>query len=235
MTSVFAVNPNARVHTAVIGAEREPLLVVDDLWSEPGALADLAARAAYDVAKGSYPGLRTAAPEAYSEAIWAGLGAWLRTAFAIPEATPTRLSSFYSVVTQRGESLRPVQRIPHTDMYGPCDLTLVHYLCGPEFGGTAFFRHRSTGFEAITYERRSAYEARINTEMNALPLAAAYADEGHPLFDKLGVIHARFNRLVAFRSRLLHSPAVAGDGSLPTDPAKGRLTVTAFLTSPGEV
>ena len=50
------------------------------------------------------------------------------------------------------------------------------------------------------------------------------------LFEMTALAPARYNRALVYRSRLLHSGAIAPDAALSPDPATGRLTVTAFLS-----
>jgi len=42
-----------------------------------------------------------------------------------------------------------LQRIPHVDSFLGSQLAFVHYLFKADPGGTAFYRHRGTGFEII--------------------------------------------------------------------------------------
>jgi hypothetical protein len=49
------------------------------------------------------------------------------------------------------------------------------------------------------------------------------------LFERTALVDAAYNRALLYRSYVLHSGAIARDAVLSTDPAAGRLTITAFL------
>ncbi|MEE2917018.1 MAG: DUF6445 family protein, partial [Pseudomonadota bacterium] len=57
----------------------------------------------------------------------------------------------------------------------------------------------------------------------------AYIADSTPLFERTALVAAQPNRAVIYRSSLLHSGAIAPGAALGDDPARGRLTVTAFL------
>lgn len=232
--TAFAINPNATVHLAAVGDEREPLIVVDNLMADPEALVSLAAEGAtYGPAGAAYPGLRASLPDAYNFALHGALRTWLRDTFNIPDELAMTLNSSFALITDPADRLKPLQRIPHVDMHGDYNLAMVHYLCGPEFGGTSFFRHRSTGFETIREARKDAYDRALNVEMNSQVVSAAFPDETHPFFDHLATINSAFNRIVIYRACLLHSPAIRRGSHFSADPRQGRLTITAFLNPNG--
>ena len=58
---------------------------------------------------------------------------------------------------------------------------------------------------------------------------SAYIADSTPLFERTALVAAQPNRAVIYRSSLLHSGAIAPGAALGDDPARGRLTVTAFL------
>ena len=55
----------------------------------------------------------------------------------------------YSLVSTPAQELAPPQRIPHVDSLAKSGLATIHYLFKANLGGTAFYRHRRTGFESI--------------------------------------------------------------------------------------
>ncbi|WP_447406945.1 DUF6445 family protein, partial [Clostridium perfringens] len=70
----------------------------------------------------------------------------------------------FSIVTTPPEKLDVRQRVPHCDAFRADRIALVHYLA-PEGGdGTAFFRHRSTGFETIDEERAPIFFGQLDAE-----------------------------------------------------------------------
>jgi hypothetical protein len=121
------------------------------------------------------------------------------------------------------------QRLPHIDTTSPSQLAILHYLCGPEHGGTAFYRHRATGFEAIDPVRGPAYLAALRPEM-----AMATGDDGgyvrasNALFEQTAVVAPAFNRIAVYASNLLHAGMLA-DQPASADPRLGRLTANTFF------
>jgi hypothetical protein len=134
------------------------------------------------------------------------------------------------MVTMPPDRLTIEQRLPHVDATSPGRIALIHYLSADDSDGTAFFRHRATGFETITAAREASYYSRLTAELHdtwAPPFA--YMRDSTPLFERTTLIDARCNRALIYRSSLLHSGAISPDAALSPEPANGRLTVTAFL------
>jgi hypothetical protein len=136
----------------------------------------------------------------------------------------------FSLMTTRPENLRPIQRLPHFDSVHRGRIALLHYLCGPEQGATAFFRHRTTGWETISAERLDLYGAEIESDVrrHGMP-PARYMSGDDGLFEETLRTNACFNRLVIYRGWTLHSGVVPSNFAYSTDPRAGRLTINTFL------
>lgn len=226
----FRLNSDAPYTVYNLGPEAEPLIVVDGLMSQPDRMVDFAAdEGAYGPAGAAYPGIRCTIPETYMLNVHGALKPLLQSVFGVPVEQPMSLSASYSMITQPAREMRHVQRVPHIDRTGPHDLAMVHYLCGPEFGGTAFFRHRSTGFQRLTPKTQPVHDAALSQELKTRVLPAQFPDADHPLYEKVGHVDARFDRLVIYRAGILHSPDIHQESHFSADPRLGRLTVTAFL------
>ncbi|MDP5279508.1 DUF6445 family protein [Sphingomonas sp. DG1-23] len=213
-----------------IGAERQPIAIVDGFHSDPDALRESAIAAAFAPGRHHYPGIRAPLPGDYFAQVRPALAPVLRAVFGLGAGVEL-LDASFSIVTAPPGDLAVEQRLPHVDAVQPGRIALVHYLA-PEGGdGTAFFRHRATGFETIDAARSGDYLAALNAELRANPPAAAYPFGDTVLFERIAHVEARYNRAVIYRSALLHSGAIAPDAVLDSDPATGRLTVTAFLSA----
>ncbi len=106
---------------------------------------------------------------------------------------------------------------------------MVHYLCRGKFGGTGFFRHRSTGFESVDAGRRDAYVAAAKPELEAAQAGlTSYADAGMADYELTGEAEMVFNRLIIYRTHVLHS-GLLSRAPLSDDPASGRLTANGFI------
>lgn len=229
----FALNPSLRCRVGHVGREREPVVQVDDLLRAPGAVVDFAAAEGrfapvYGPA-GGYPGLRTDAPIDYVKAVVHTLDPVIRQAFGLEGVKLGRAECSLSLVTLPPGELVPSQRMPHIDTTNPLQFAFLHYLCPPAFGGTAFYRHRRTGFEALTPGRLDRYEAaRAEEEPHEPPEGYILGDTAH--FEQIAAVDAEPNRLVVYRSRLLHSGRIPPGAPLSADPRAGRLTANTFLT-----
>jgi hypothetical protein len=59
------------------------------------------------------------------------------------------MQAWYSLVTSPPGELLPIQRLPHVDGTDPRQIAMMLDLHRTGHGGTAFFRHCSTGLEAV--------------------------------------------------------------------------------------
>jgi hypothetical protein len=134
-------------------------------------------------------------------------------------------------VTTPSDQLQPIQRLPHFDSLEYGRVAALFYLCqGENQGGTAFYRQRSTGFESVDAGRFPAFEAALHADVARLGLpGAAYIDETSPIYEMIGRVEARFNRMIVYLSSSLHCAHIPKDFGFDPNPSTGRLTVNAFL------
>ena len=215
-----------------IGKEQSPLLVVDNFVPEPQSLVDFAASQKFLANSPYYPGIRAAAPQAYQQFMLHSLQESLIDYFELP-ATQLGFSVCHlSLVTTPPTQLKLLQRIPHFDTTAKHALAAVHYLFQGDQGGTAFYRHRKTGFETIDESRTLAYYRSLESENNGpdLPkVSDGYIQGDTPLFEQIHQQQGVFNRLIVYRRHLLHSGVITKDTSLSADPRVGRLTISSFI------
>lgn len=225
----FPLARRLRPATVLVGRELEPVVQIDGFSDRPDALVEAAAASVFTPAygpAGGYPGLRAPAPLDYVESVVRALSAPIADAFGLGAARPARAECNFSLVTLPPDALVPMQRAPHVDTAEAAQFAILHYLCDERFGGTGFFRHKATGYETLTPERLTAYDQARAMESDA----DGYVDDGAPWFDRTGQVDATFNRLVIYRSRLLHSGRIMAPEDLSIDPRRGRLTANIFLT-----
>ena len=211
------------------GREREPVVQIDGFSGQVGALLAAGRAADYGPAGAHYPGLRAPADPSYLHARTTELTAAMRRVFGFA-GDWGRASSAFSLVTVPEPELSAGQRIPHHDSSDAQIIAVMHYLLGPESGGTAFYRHRRSGFEAITPEREAAYRAALaedGREHGPAPPGYHYGTDER--YELIGEIAAAPDRLILYRGRLLHSGVIPDAAKLSADPAKGRLTINMFL------
>lgn len=213
-----------------IGRERQTLVTIDDFAPDPDTLRAAARAAGFDPGKHHYPGIRAALPADYLREQLPLITDIVRNVFG-RYGDVHLLDASFSIVTTPPSALTAVQRLPHCDAFTPDRIALVHYLGLDSDEGTAFYRHRSTGFETIDESRRPSYFERLDAELrDAGPLPDAYIASDTALFERIALGPARYNRALLYPSFLLHSGAIAPDAALSPDPAAGRLTITGFLS-----
>lgn len=211
-----------------IGRERQPVAVIDDFAADPDGLRAFAAAMTFKPAGRHYPGISAPLPRGYFAPHVALFSQILRDLFDMPEGARV-LDASFSIVTVAPEKLALAQRIPHVDAFEPGRIAMVHYLGLDDPDGTAFFRHRATGYESLDAARSIDYRPRLDAELRAGAPGTGYIAGDSPLFEHLGTVSARYNRAILYRSAMLHSGAITPGRALLADPLRGRLTVTAFL------
>ena len=221
-------------HVDYIGNERAPVLVVEELWPQARSLIDVAAsKSDYSARSLYYPGVRSSAPAEYARAVTEQLRELIHSTFGLTgELTIT--DSTFSLVATPTEKLVAFQRVPHFDSTDPNRLALLHYLCGAEHGGTSFYRHRSTGIEAVTDENRERYIRAVNAEVkvNGMP-PARFIEGDTAMFERIAQYKCTFNRALVYRGRILHSVNMPAGFVPDSNPRTGRLTVNTFLLAQG--
>jgi hypothetical protein len=175
-----------------------------------------------------YPGLRAPVPPALLAPLLRALTPLITAHFGAASAMVE--DAFYSVVTTPPADLLPIQRLPHFDGVEPERLALLHFLSHDESSGTAFYRHRSSGFETITAARLPAYRTALAADIarHGLP-EPGYIAGDTPIFERLARHEGRRNRAILYRGNTLHCADIPSGLALPADPARGRFTVNTFL------
>jgi hypothetical protein len=230
----FELRPTLAPRIVPIGRSGEPVIVIDGLMADPSELIEEGARATYapaDGERGGYPGLRAPLPGDYVERLLGLADQLLPKAFDLPGIRFARAESAFSLVTRRPETLHPLQRLPHVDTSSPLRFALLHYLCGPPYGGTAFFRQDSTGLEQVPPADSAAYLAARRdrlAELAELAAQSGYPGPGTPGYTRTAAFGARMDRLLIYRSFSLHSGIIPPGLAHPADPGAGRLTANIF-------
>lgn len=228
-----ALNKSAKIESRIIGSHK--ILVIDDFLEAPKALVSFASNAPFAPYPGmqerkGYPGIRAHAPEAYSFNLTTFLEPIIKNVFEVPDNKDIRKSMCaMSLMTTPAADLGPLQRTPHFDSSSPHHIAALLYLCGPEHGGTAFYRHKSTGLERITCENVDSYLDRYYEEINQIRPAAEYNALDETQFVKTGMIEAKFNRLVVYRGSTIHNAYINAETSISSNPTEGRLTINTFF------
>jgi hypothetical protein len=211
-----------------LGHEREPLIVIDDFTGQVEQLARIGRAAAYEPAAG-YPGIRCRISSTYLAPRAELLRRVLAEHFDLPRGAKAESCAF-SIVSKRPDELTEGQRRPHHDSAAANLIALLHFTGDAATGGTAFYRHRRTGFETIRPERVVEYEAAVAEERRERgDYPPRYFHGSDERYELTGEVEARPDRVIIYRGRLLHS----GHVPIAPDPAtareRGRLTINTFL------
>lgn len=227
------LNRDAIVSVIPQGREQAPVIVIDDCLADPESWLALARDSSYQPMGVYYPGIRAEVPAGRSVIMREQLDGLMRQVFAL-RSTPPVLETFFSLVTTPPAALAPIQRLPHFDGVEEERFAVLVFLSGTQDSGTAFYRHRSTGYESVTAARLPTYQAKLEGEVrrHGLP-SPAYIAGDTPLFEMTARYEARPNRALVYRSNLLHCAWIGPEAPLSADPAIGRLTVNSFLFAGG--
>jgi len=230
------LNAQMKSSLFIVGDERIPLLVIDNLFINPQQLINLACGDSeqnyHQQSSDYYPGIRKITPINYHRQI-SQLFPLFKTTFGLINATKADIiMSAFSLTTTPVAQLRPIQMLPHIDTPADNQLAMVHYLCDKEHGGTSLYRHKSSGFERISTARHAAYRQQIKQQAIAenLHKKPKYIEGDTGLFKQIHSVEARMNRAVIYPSNVLHSGDIRPKMGLLTEPTQGRLTISSFIS-----
>ena len=226
----LAPHPDLTIQKLTIGRERAPLLVIDNLVANADELVELAAGKYFGDVVSYYPGIRAKAPLSYQQFVLEQLRGVFTDYFGLQEHTLRFTMCHFSLVTTPPEKLEHLQRIPHIDSLLGSELAFIHYLFKRNHGGTAFYRHRKTGFEVIDQARRAEYMACVEEEKNGPNKPQIqYIDGDTELYERVGSQEGIFNRMLVYRRNSLHSGSIGREFIPDPNPRTGRLSINGFV------
>lgn len=144
--------PNRPEDTQVqlIEAGGHPALIVDNFYRDPDHLRELALTLNYRVPPAMHPGYRAALGLSLEPVVSAVFERFAKGYFPTPESMEAHATAwqFFNSERRPGDPPRPMSQRPHVDTGLLVGLV---YLNKPEHcrGGTAFYRHQTTGAEAV--------------------------------------------------------------------------------------
>ena len=220
------------IRTMRFGHEQAPLMVIDSFVTDPDVLVSAARGLPFRLTPRSFPGIRALAPTDYRQLLtdMNGIGRRLVEFFEL-DAGALRLSMcHFSIVMTHPSELLPIQRVPHVDSVRYDGLATIHYLFHANLGGTAFYRHRATGFEFVDETREEKYVAALQAEFQGSDSPGpAYINGDTPLFERIKAQDGVFNRMLVYRRNSLHAGSIAPNFVPDPNPATGRLSINSFI------
>lgn len=228
----LTVSPHASASLKLVGEEKTPVIVIDNYAHdcEPVLRHAYAQSYHFDEA-GYYPGVRARLPKSYAFTLLKPIYNKLVEVYSVPKQLQfSPRVGYYSLISQSASSLSLLQRIPHFDSNNPYYFAILHYLNPGCFGGTAFFKHKATGYERVTQERVSEYMQMTTDffERNGEP-EQRYITESSSLYELCDKVEYKPNRLVVYPGSLLHSGLIDPQVDINSDPRTGRLTANIFV------
>lgn len=227
---ILDLHPDLRIEKRSFGREGAVLLVIDNFVAAPERLVKKAALAPFSSGGRFYPGVRAKAPPSYEQFLATRLQPLIAEHFGVPRR-PLQLSMcHYSLVTTPAAQLNPMQRIPHVDSLSSEGFATVHYLFKGKLGGTAFYRHRATGYESLNEQRGPEYFRVLEAENNGPNGPAAnYINGDTALFEQIASAEGVFNRMLVYRRNSLHSGSIDRSFIPDANPLTGRLSINSFI------
>lgn len=219
----------AQAEQSQFSSANHALVAIDGFLETPDMVVSQAYLQNFARIAPQYPGIRAALDPAVCRAWLAVLAPSLDQWFG-PARGGWEIQAWYSLVTTPPHALAPIQRLPHVDGTDPAQIAMMLYLHRTGHGGTAFFRHRSTGLESLTAADFPRYAAAVQADVAATGLPpAAYTTDGTPHFERTHAVPGHFNSAVFYRGNILHSGVIDNAAPLSADPREGRLTINAFF------
>lgn len=223
-------HPELSIQKLSFGREQAPLLVIDNLVAQADVLVDWSASLPFSRIGQAFPGVRAAAPKIYQQFVLQQLQPVLIEHFQLNCTELMFSMCHYSLVTTPPGQLKMIQRIPHVDSFDKSGLATVHYLFRQNLGGTAFYRHRKTGYEYIDEERKLEYFTSLEAENDSPNMPGPkYINGDTNLFTQIDRQEGVFNRMLVYRRNSLHSGSI-GEHFVPDEnPLTGRLSINSFI------
>ncbi len=229
MPVIFEMNRQASLEVLDLGADAQPVAIIDGLAASPDTWRERGSGSGYEFRGDFYPGRRKHVDSCYFNDVGGPLGAVMRSIFGCSNFLRVD-RALYSIVSTEADDLSLAQRIPHFDDCSNNSFAMVHYLSQGNFGGTGFYRHRSTGLFQVPIARQADYLSALTQDFEIFGKPpSAYINGSTDIFEQAGRVDFRYNRAVIYRGNQLHCPIIPQDLVHPGDPSCGRLTIAVFF------
>lgn len=234
MKSRFEVNQNPHITKVQLADDDNFIIIIDDLLVNPEEVINFASHTAYFEPVGSdgtyYPGVRDNMPAPYGRSLREVLLPIISEYYyGGVERACVDLVCKLSVVTLQPDQLMAEQKIPHIDSSDENAYAMVHYFCDESHGGTSLYRYKPTGEVKITNDPINTMKSMTAAAKESFDEHDAYLNGDTSLFERVGCVSAKFNRLVLYKSNLLHCADIESERSCQQNVLAGRLSVASFI------
>lgn len=227
---ILELHPQIRIEKRTLGREGAPLVVIDNFVAEPDRLVKKATTAQFASGGRYYPGIRVKAPPSYEHFLATQLPLLVGEYFGLASPSLRLSMCHYSLVTTPPAELSLLQRLPHADSLAPGGLATIHYLFKDKHGGTAFYRHRATGYEYLDEVRGPVYSRALDAECAGPDRPVSeYINGDTALFEEIARADGVFNRMLVYRRNSLHSGSIDRAFVPDSNPLTGRLSINSFV------
>lgn len=214
--TVFEISPAHRPYVKWLGNREVPLFCVDNIFSDPDAVRRFAFTREFPTSQAYYPGRHQ--PLNVSEPGVSGFCAFI--ADLLSRATRKAITAGsivtdFSILTTPEKKLLGLQGQPHID--GTPMLGVI-YLNDGDYGGTVFFRNRTTGSMKVFTPVEKAHYSEITNAQHQAAQQTKFIVDSDGDWEKIEVIDGIKNRLVIWPGNVFHSIEVK------VPPEKGNLS-----------
>lgn len=230
----YELNPDFKVEIVHLEAENEDVIIVDNFLKCIEPVVHFATHVAYLEPVGSdgtlFPGKRDVMPEPYYRTFRQLLiSLQARGVFNHEHKALYLHRCKLSLVTQKACELTLLQRIPHIDSTDDNTFAAVHYLSGKESNGTSIYRYIPKNLIKITVQNQHLFSDVIEQTKNNESEHQGYLNNNTALFEQVINIKAKQNRVVLYKSNLLHCANLDNDYEYKGDIKNGRLSISSFF------
>lgn len=236
--SPIAVNQAASIRREEI-ADGAHCAIVDDVLTDPGALADIAVANAdsFRTPGIGYPGLQLPVAQSALGDLHRLVKTRMSKLFPF-HRVGLKIRAFLSMVTLQPEELWPLQRICHIDPdpdpgFGKY-AAVIYLFDRPELGGTSFFRWRNQDlvWKAADTMREDSQRgmAFLRNEFATFREPPRYMTDSNEIAERVCTMPAKFNRMIFYSGDIPHSGAIERPDLLSKDFRTGRLTLNLFVS-----
>lgn len=229
----YALNPHYKLDVIHIESIGEDIIIIDNFLKSIEPVIHFANHFAYLEPIGSdgtlFPGKRDTMPKPYYR-VFEQLFATLNDKGVFKGKQNLYLHRCkLSLVTQKSGDLNILQRIPHIDSTDDNTYAAVHYIKGKESNGTAIYRYKPKNLVKITDENQHAFLELIEETKKHESQHCGYLNSDTSLFEQVVSIEAKENRIVLYKSNLLHCASLDNNVDYTADIRHGRLSISSFF------